>query len=153
MIKEEYISILSEPGSNFLDRIAVDRRTSQIITNAIQNFLSERNICTEQIKVAECDRTAVNTDAKGGIVRKLEDKFGRPLHWFVCQLHAIELPLRLDGKTTGSRGYSGNIGKAFENYEQLPVVEFMPIDSEMPLQSVTLFIQMIYCLCYPSLKS
>ena len=113
---ERKIKLLSEQGNNFLGHIAVDTGTSQITTNFIENFLSESNICTEQIKTVGCDGTVVNTGAKGEIIRKLEEKFGRPLHWFDCRLHANELPLdqqiqKLDGKTTGLRGYTRNIGK------------------------------------------
>ena len=56
MIKEEHMTLLSEPGNNFLGHIAVDRGTSQIKTNAIENFLSESNICTKQIKAVGCDQ-------------------------------------------------------------------------------------------------
>ena len=56
MIKENYITPLSEPENNFLGHVAIDRGTSQIKTNAIENFLSESNICTKQIKAVGCDQ-------------------------------------------------------------------------------------------------
>ena len=73
-----------------------------------------------------CEGTAVNTGTNGGIVRLLEIKLGRPLHWFICQLHANELPLRhliktLDGKTTGPSGCTGDIGKQLEDCEKYPI--------------------------------
>lgn len=55
------------------------------------------------------------------------------MHWFVCLLHANELPLRhlfqkIDGKTTGPQNYGGEIGKALETCESLPIVAFEPIE-------------------------
>ena len=134
---EEHISIVSEPGNNFLGHVSVSRGTSQCISRAMLDFLSEKKIATESIKAIGCDGTAVNTGSKGGVIRQLELKLEKPLHWFVCQLHANELPLRhliqkLDGKTTGPRGYTGVIGKELENCEKQQVVKFAAIESDMP---------------------
>ena len=84
-----------------------------------------------------CDGTAVNTGTNGGIVRLLETKLGRSLHWFICQLHANEWPLRhliktLDGKTTGPSGYTGDIGKQLEDCEKYPICDFDAIEANMP---------------------
>ena len=62
-----------------------------------------------------CDGTNVNTGAHRGVIRLLEQRLGRPLQWFVCLLHANELPLRhllikLDGVTSGPKLFSGPIG-------------------------------------------
>lgn len=81
-----------------------------------------------------CDGTATNTGWKNGAIRFIELKLGRPVQWFICQLHANELPLRhlftaLDGATSGPQLYSGPIGKALENCTGLPVVEFSAIPS------------------------
>lgn len=79
----------------------------------------------------------VNTGYKNGVIAQLERSLGRPLHWFVCMLHANELPLRhllqfLDGSTTGPRGFSGEIGKKLEGCESLTIVRFQPIEVELP---------------------
>lgn len=84
-----------------------------------------------------CDGTPVNTGPKGGVIRLLELKLNKPLHWFVCQLHANELPLwhlieKLDGKTRGPRGFVGEIGKRLEGCEKLRVVRFEGIPSDLP---------------------
>jgi len=84
-----------------------------------------------------CDGTNVNTGRNGGTIRLLEEELGRPLQWFICQLHANELPLRhllvhLDGVTSGPRGFSGNIGKKLSTCEKLPLVAFTPIDVNLP---------------------
>ncbi|GBN41699.1 hypothetical protein AVEN_206430-1 [Araneus ventricosus] len=57
----------------------------------------------------------------------------RPLQWFVCQLHANELPLRhvfahVDGTTTGPRSLTGEIRKSFARSEKIPVVLSTPIE-------------------------
>jgi hypothetical protein len=70
--------------------------------------------------------------------KKVELKLNKPLQRLVCQLHANELPLRhlvekLDGKTSGPRGFTGPIGKLLPNCESLPLVEFEQIDAEEQL--------------------
>ena len=62
----------------------------------------------------------------------IELKLNKPVHWFICQLHANKLPLchlfqTLDRKTTGPKGYSGNIGKMLDGCEKLDVINFEPV--------------------------
>ena len=68
----------------------------------------------------------------------IEEKVSKPLHWFVCQLHANELPLRhlitrLDGKTTGPRGFVGTIGKQLEKCETLDLVDFESVPTNLQI--------------------
>ena len=105
---EEHLTLMSEPGSNYLGHVSVSQGTSECITKAIWDFFEDKDCFTDSIQAIGCDGTAVNTGTKGGIIRLLKTNLDRPLHWFICQLHANELPLRhliktLDGKTTGSR--------------------------------------------------
>ncbi|GBN26672.1 hypothetical protein AVEN_188593-1 [Araneus ventricosus] len=63
----------------------------------------------------------------------MEMILNRPLQWFVCQLHAKELPLRhlfayVDGTTTGPRRLTGEIRKLLAGCENLPVVSSTPIE-------------------------
>lgn len=65
-------------------------------------------------------------------------KLKRPLQWIPCQLHANELPLchlmkHLDGPTTtGPARFSGPIGSALRNCEQLLICKFDAIPSKLP---------------------
>ena len=75
---------------------------------------------------------------KSGILRRLEEKLKRPLHWIICQLHSNELPLRhlliqLDGKTSGPRQFTGPIGRLLyeTNFENLQIVDFQPIPADV----------------------
>ncbi|GBN55101.1 hypothetical protein AVEN_25262-1 [Araneus ventricosus] len=57
----------------------------------------------------------------------------RPLQWFVCQLHANFVPLRLlfahvDRATTGPRSLTGEIRKSLAGCEKLSVVSSTPIE-------------------------
>ena len=79
-----------------------------------------------------CDGTNVNTGAHRGVTHLLEKYLGRPLQWFMCLLHANELPLKhlfikLDGVTSGPKLFSGPIGSLLQTYEELPVVPFIAI--------------------------
>ncbi|GBN63215.1 hypothetical protein AVEN_236055-1 [Araneus ventricosus] len=60
----------------------------------------------------------------------------RPLQWFVCQLHANELPLRhvfehVDRTTTGPRSLTGEIRKSLAGCEKLSVIPSTPIENTL----------------------
>ena len=70
------------------------------------------------------------------MIAGFEQHFGRPLQWLVCQLHGNELHLmhlliKLDGPTTGQMCFTGKIGKKLQNCEQLPVVDFEALPTEV----------------------
>ena len=81
----------------------------------------------ENLVAIGCDGTSVNTGFNGGVIRLIEEKLNKPLHWFICQLYANELPLRhvvqkFDGKTEVPRGFSGPIGKQLDQERPLGVL-------------------------------
>ena len=84
------------------------------------------------------DGTAVHTGKNGGVCRLFELFSGRPVHWFICQLHSNELNLRelftrLDGVTSGPKSFSGPIGKKLAGQlEKKPVVPFQAIPGNIP---------------------
>ena len=136
-IQEEHISIIEEPGSKYSGHIAVKTGSAKTIATGLYDFLCEYNIDTEKLLAIGCDGTAVNTGSKGGVIRILELKLDKTLHWFICQLHANELPLRhllqtLDGKTSGPRGFTGEIGKNLDGCENLIICDFECIPSKLP---------------------
>ena len=74
----------------------------------------------ESQKFMSCLLDAIFLLLLGGVIRLLEVKIGRPLHYAICQLHGNELPLRhlfskLDGSTSGPNSFSGPIGNAIKN--------------------------------------
>src|SRR6218665_2442483 len=90
--------------------------SSKDITESLVASRKELNAKTQTIKVVGCDSTNVNKGHNAGFIRRLEEFFEHPVQWLVCLLHANDLPLRhlfeaLDGATTGTRGFSGSIGK------------------------------------------
>lgn len=137
IITEEHISIIAEPGSMYFGHIAPTAGSSKVVAAELIAYLNERHVDTSYIKSVGCDGTATNTGIRGGIIRLLEVSLHRPLQWFICQLHANELPLRhlfeyLDGPTTGPKGFSGPIGKSLMNCEKLPIIDFVPITCVLP---------------------
>ena len=103
---EKHITLISEPDSRYFSHVSVTQGSSECITAAIWEFLKEQDGSIDSIRAIGCDGTVVNTGTKVGIITLLESKLNRSLHWFVCQLHANELPLhhmiqKLDGKTKG----------------------------------------------------
>jgi hypothetical protein len=96
------------------------------------SFFQKRRIYINDVSVVGCDGTNVNTGVHGGVIRLLELHLKRPVQWFICLLHANELPLRhlftyLDGNTQGPSSFSGSIGKALVKCEYLEIVNFNPI--------------------------
>lgn len=89
-----------------------------------------------------------------GVIRLFEKHLNRTLQWFICQFHANELPLRhlfkhLDGDTVGPKAFSGIIGKALSTCENLPVVLFNKIETELPNRTTDISSdqQYLYDLC------
>lgn len=137
VIKEEHISVLQEPGSKYLGHVTPTSGSGRSIANAIVNLLNESGIGSDSLLGIGCDGTVVNTGKKNGAIRFLELELKRPLQWLICQLHLNELPLRhlfqhLDGATSGPKEYSGPIGKLLECCEQMPVVNYVAIDGDLP---------------------
>ena len=68
-----------------------------------------------------------------GAIVYLEKLLGRPLHWFICLLHGVELPLRaiireLDGGTSGPFTLKRPVGKTLsEDLTELPIAPFKKI--------------------------
>ena len=124
--------LVEEPGSDYFVHFSLNKVSANAIANGIFDFLSANHKEKSNIIAIGCDGTGVKTGAKGGAIRMIELKLNKPVHWFICQLQANELPLRhlfqtLDGKTTDPKGYSGDIGKVFDGCEKLDVVNFEPV--------------------------
>ena len=69
----------------------------------------------------------------GVLIVMMENYLERPLHWFICMLHANELLLRhlfsnLDGKTSGPCCFTGVIGKHLQNCEERRIQNFTPVE-------------------------
>lgn len=134
---EEHIVLISEPESEYIGHVTPPSGTASSIKKSIMEFLNLKFADTSSIVAIGCDGTAVNTGSKNGAIALLERQMNRPLHWFICLLHANELPLRhlfnaLDGCTSGPNTYAGVIGKLLQHCEDLPVVEFEKIETVLP---------------------
>lgn len=118
--KEEHISFVQQPCSYFIGHKSISNKKGVTMSNCIQNFVGEKEICERDIKAVGCDGTVANTGHKTGAIRLLEVSWKRPLQWIICMLHMLELPLRalvthLDGPTTGPNSYSGPFGEKNES--------------------------------------
>ena len=127
--------LLEEPGHKYVGHLTPTSGTSKCISGSLIEHCREQDISLSKLKCIGCDGTVTNTGEKGGVIVLLEKHCRTPLHWFVCQLHANELPLRhlikrLDGDTDSGTGFKGPIGRQLPGCELLPVVEFEAIQSE-----------------------
>ena len=108
---------------------AASTGSSQSLFNGIIDYCASNELNWDEVAAIGCDGTAVNTGHKGGVIKRLENRLNKPLHWLVCLLHANELPLRhlmkeLDGGTSGPEDFGGLIGKQLVGCKLLDVVDF-----------------------------
>ena len=134
-VREEHISIVSEPESKYFDHVTPGSGKAKDIASEILSLLNKGSVDTKQIVAIGCDSTAVNTGIKGGVIQSLEKSFKKPIQWFICLLHINELPLRhlfdyLDGPTTGPRAFSGTIGKALQTCDKIQLFVLSQLNRE-----------------------
>ena len=60
----------------------------------IIKFFTLKRITPSELLAVGYDGTNFNVGKKNGAVRRIKTFVGHKLHWFVCLLHANELPLR-----------------------------------------------------------
>lgn len=135
--REDHYSFVSEPGGVFLGFITVKKGRAKECVREMIPFLGEKNVFNDLIALGN-DGTNLNVGATGGINHFIEVELNRPLHWFICLLHANELPLKtlitkLDGGTTGTKSFSGPIGKAIANVDDSSIVNFKNFSNVDPL--------------------
>lgn len=129
-IREEHYVIISEPDSKYVNHFTPKTAKAKDIAKEIVD-ISESMI--SNIRVLGCDGTVCNVGRQGGVIRYVETALQTSLHWFVCQLHGNELPLRhlfqaIDGKASGPNVFEGDLGKAVAMpLSDFPVVQFKPV--------------------------
>ena len=137
--QEEHYVMIQEPCSEYIGHVSPSSGTSADIFQSMISFFAEKNIPLDNLSVVGCDGTNINTGIHRGVIRLIELHIKRPVQWFICLLHANELPLRhffnyIDGGTTGPSSFSGSIGKALEKCENLEIVKFNSIPfSDLPV--------------------
>lgn len=135
--RQSHYSFVSEPGGIFLGFIPVKNGQAKPCVDQMIPFLREKNAFNGLMALGS-DGENFNVGATGGINHFIEVELNRPLHWFICLLHANEIPLKtlitkLDGRTTGKKSFSGPIGKALENVDQNSIVKFKKFRGVDPL--------------------
>lgn len=85
--------------------------------------LNDKSIRLSLLLAVGCNGTDINTISQGGVICDLKLQLKKHLQWFICQLHANELPLwhllkHFDGETTDYQAFSG---KQLQYCEKLTV--------------------------------
>lgn len=93
------------------------------------DYFDDNKIELDELIAFGCDGTSVNTGINTGILRRMEEFIGRPLHHIVCLLHTNELPFRhlfikVDGDTSGPTSFKGAIGRSLPECHTQPLVAF-----------------------------
>ena len=134
-IKEDHYIIASYPGNVYVDHVAPQTECSADITKELISVVKEKN-SDKTLTAIVYDRTNINTGYKHGVIRSLEEQFLKPLQWLICLLHCNELPLRaliikLDGDTSGPRGFKGPIGQQLSvDHKILKIADYPPLDAQ-----------------------
>ena len=124
------------PGSTYLGHVPPAAGSAAAIKQSIVAFIEESQINVDDFKkMLTCDGTVVNTGKNGGAICLVEEHFHRSLQWFVCMLHANELPLRhlfeqLDGVTTDPKVFSGPVGIMLPNCVKMLIAQFQAIQCD-----------------------
>ena len=132
---DDHIAVVAEPGGQYLTHFTPASGKAHDIFKELQSVVNEVG---GDIVAIEADGTAVNTGKNGGVCRLFELFRGRPVHWFICQLHSNELNLRelfimLHGVTPDPKSFSGPTGtKLVGQLEREPVVSFQAMPGNIP---------------------
>lgn len=140
----EHFSLVSQPEGAFLGFVETEEGSAVCVSKTIISFSKEKKIFP-LLQVLGSDGTNLNVGADGGINQYIEAELERPLHWFICLLHANELPLKaliikLDGKTSGASNFSGPIGKSLNGVCDLPIVAFKRFRHVKELEEIPDFV-------------
>ncbi|KAI6646048.1 hypothetical protein LOD99_9496 [Oopsacas minuta] len=129
-VNEEHYTVLSEPGNQYVAHITPSSGKAKDIARELTDLCRERNL---NLMAVGTDGARVNTGIYNGCIRLLELEFTKPLHWFIYQLHANELPLRhliqiIDRKTSGPNSFKGVIGKELNcDFTCKPIAAYRPL--------------------------
>lgn len=140
ILKVEHYTLVSQPEGIFLGFVKAKEGSAKCASEEIISFSKEKKIF-DTLQALGSDGTNVNVGWEGGINQYIEAELKRPLHWFVCLLHANELPLKklmitLDGKTSGAKSFSGPIGKALVDVGDKPIVAFKKFKLAKKLEKI-----------------
>ena len=78
---EEHVTILNEPGSEYVGHTIPESGKTEHVTESIINAISPEEL--KMVKVVGSDGTSTNTGNNNGIITRLERHLGKKLHWNV----------------------------------------------------------------------
>lgn len=135
--KEDHYVLVAMPEEFYLGHVEPKTGEGRVIGEAIVTHITTKKYDTTNFSTVGCDGTPINTGPYNGVIRCIEEYFGRPLQWIICQLHGNELPLRhvilkFDGPTSGAKKFSGVLGKQLDIVLTLTVSRFKKIEVDLP---------------------
>ena len=91
-LDEEHITIINEPGREYMCHVVSLCHKAEDIYNAIVNSISENLNC---LKVISADGTNTNAGHKTGIISRLERKIEQKCHWNVSKFFYTSIKIIL----------------------------------------------------------
>ena len=95
-VRLSHLTIVSEPGSEFLEETTLPDGTGETCANELHYTLKMFD-SVDEFRCAGSDGTAANTGESNGAIKRLEDKVNRAVFWAICLLHLNELILKTSG--------------------------------------------------------
>ena len=131
---EEHISVVEEPGSQYLHHITPKDGSGLEIAKSLFKSMDAID-ANDDLEVCGNDGALVNNGADNGVCACYESFVDRPFQRCSCLLHANELPFRAClvkhvGPTTGPSSWSGPMSDHIKDPDlnERPIVVFQKID-------------------------
>lgn len=129
------IVIVQEPGGRYVGFTPTPHSDAESIFQHLLTFFNENNIDLSHLMAIGCDGAATNVGVDNGIIRKLEEALGRPLHHIVCLLHLLEVILKAIitfyyGENIVIYKHIGQINEDLKNCHNYEIEAFEKIELE-----------------------
>ena len=97
----------------------------KVVAEGVLEKGNDQQLDVENIRILGGDRTNSNTGYEDGSLSWIEELAKKPFHWFICNFHLLELPLRkltksLVGETSGPGTYKSEFGQKLQGMAYVP---------------------------------
>lgn len=126
------ITIVLQPGDNFLGFVSTEKTTALEIFEKMKDFFERKKMDLNNIVAIGSDAENTNTGWENGVIQHFEKHLNKSVHWIVCLLHLVEIILKavctlLYGFTKAPNTFAGTIQNDLANCHKMKVVAFEPV--------------------------
>ena len=132
MVQDHYV-VTDATRESYVGEFTPQSGSGPGVGQGLVDFVDgQEGLSGDDLEAIGGDSTAVNTGNKGGAFAHIEKKLKRPLNWFVCLLHILELFLGhfvriYVGVTSGPDSWKSELGKKIKNLKDPKITTFPSI--------------------------